>query len=187
MIMSTNAARLAVAAASLAFASPALSAETLTAVFTTPDGGQTVGLYSGIVNVTVRGTGFSLGSQINDAFYLVASQTHNPSFYQLTFGTAPLVALNPAQNAVNFIVGGLPAYQASHVYSFQLNTLTAVPSILHFGVGDGQFGDNGGQFVITVSGMVPEPATWALLILGFGVVGGAMRHARRRVAALSYA
>lgn len=29
-------------------------------------------------------------------------------------------------------------------------------------------------------GAVPEPATWAMMILGFGLVGGAMRGARRR-------
>lgn len=33
---------------------------------------------------------------------------------------------------------------------------------------------------VSVSGAVPEPATWALMILGFGAVGGAMR--RRGVA-----
>ena len=32
-----------------------------------------------------------------------------------------------------------------------------------------------GTFGAVVAGPVPEPATWALLILGFGVVGGAMR------------
>lgn len=48
----------------------------------------------------------------------------------------------------------------------------------------------GGQFAIggtlregrVIPGVpaVPEPATWAMLLLGFGLVGGAMRSARRR-------
>lgn len=38
---------------------------------------------------------------------------------------------------------------------------------------------------VSIGGAVPEPATWALFILGFGVVGGTMR-ARRRVS-VSYA
>lgn len=169
-----------------AVAAPVSAAETLTAVFTQPDGGQTVGLYSGVVTVRVEGTGFSLGSRINDAFYLTDTQTRDGSYYQLTFGTSPLVAFNPAQNAVNFLVGGIPAYNPNHIYTFQLNTGVNVPTVLHFGVGDGIFSDNGGSFRITVSQAVPEPATWALLILGFGAVGGAMR--RKRVATtVSYA
>lgn len=33
---------------------------------------------------------------------------------------------------------------------------------------------------------VPEPATWAMLILGFGIVGGTLRNARKRRPALNY-
>ncbi|WP_232366616.1 PEPxxWA-CTERM sorting domain-containing protein [Alteripontixanthobacter muriae] len=31
-----------------------------------------------------------------------------------------------------------------------------------------------------VSGAVPEPSTWAMMLLGFGFIGGAMRSAKRR-------
>lgn len=37
-----------------------------------------------------------------------------------------------------------------------------------------------------ILGGVPEPSTWALLILGFGVVGGALRASRRQSMALTY-
>ncbi len=42
-------------------------------------------------------------------------------------------------------------------------------------------GNNGANaFAVSLaSGAVPEPATWAMLILGFGVVGGAMRRRQR--------
>lgn len=164
------------AAMALAVAAPA-AAETISVDFTTPDGGVTTGLYSGIVNVTVEGTGFSLGPNLNDAFYVYTPGTpyHDGSYYQLTFGTSPLVAYNPAQNAANFLVGALPAYNANHVYSFLLNTGAGVPVKLHFGVGDGIFGDNGGSFRVTVDGAVPEPASWALMIGGLGLVGASMR------------
>jgi PEP-CTERM motif len=37
---------------------------------------------------------------------------------------------------------------------------------LHFGVSDGDFADNTGFYTITVTG-VPEPATWAMMLIGF--------------------
>lgn len=40
--------------------------------------------------------------------------------------------------------------------------------------------------VVSVAGAVPEPATWALMLLGFGGIGVAMRR-RRRFAALQVA
>lgn len=50
------------------------------------------------------------------------------------------------------------------------------------------FNFNGAQgitFTLLRDNAVPEPATWAMLILGFGVIGGAMR--RRRDAGLAVA
>ena len=43
-----------------------------------------------------------------------------------------------------------------------------------------------GQFVFTYDGApaVPEPATWALMIVGFGAIGASLR-SRRRVARLT--
>lgn len=161
---------------------PALAAETLTAAFTQPDGGVTAGLYSGTVKVTVSGTGFSEGTRTNDAFYLTDTQVHDPDYYQLTFALAPLVGFDPAQDAVNFIPAGLPAYSPSHTYTFLLDTGATVPTQLHFGVGDGDFADNGGAYTITVAG-VPEAGTWAMLIGGFGLVGAVSRRRRYAVAA----
>ena len=40
---------------------------------------------------------------------------------------------------------------------------------------------------ISISGAVPEPAAWALMILGFGLVGGALRRARPSRVALRLA
>jgi len=42
-----------------------------------------------------------------------------------------------------------------------------------------------GTLVISESGAVPEPASWALMLGGFGLVGGAMRS--RRKASVSFA
>ena len=42
-------------------------------------------------------------------------------------------------------------------------------------------------FGSATAGGVPEPATWAMMLLGFGVIGGAMRHRRRTVRDMAFA
>jgi hypothetical protein len=41
--------------------------------------------------------------------------------------------------------------------------------------------------VLGGAGAVPEPTTWAMMLIGFGFVGGTMRAARRRSATLASA
>jgi PEP-CTERM motif len=154
----------------------AQAAETLTVPFTQAEGAATVGLYSGTVHVTVSGTGFSNGALLNDAFYMLYNQTPDASgYYQLAFGTSTLVPFDNANAAFSSVVGGRPAYNSDHYYDFFLNTGSLVPTQLHFGVTDGQFSDNGGEFSISIDGGVPEPATWAMMILGMGMIGAAVR------------
>jgi len=47
-------------------------------------------------------------------------------------------------------------------------------------------GANGVTFT-ALNAAVPEPSTWAMLILGFGMVGGALRSARRQRTGVAYA
>ncbi len=37
-----------------------------------------------------------------------------------------------------------------------------------------------GQIVVPGNNGVPEPATWAMMLIGFGAVGSAMRRSRRK-------
>lgn len=154
-------------------AAPAMAAETLLVPFTQPDGAVTSQLYSGLVHITVSGTGTSLENTPNDAFYLLPSGTLRPGengYYQLAFGTSVLQALNEGNAAYNFIPTGRPAFNASNTYSFILDTGLTVPGQLHFGVTDGKFSDNTGAFSLTIAA-VPEPATWAMMLAGFGMIG----------------
>lgn len=48
-------------------------------------------------------------------------------------------------------------------------------------------GVNGVTFAPLGQGVVPEPSAWALLILGFGATGAALRAARRKRVAIAYA
>lgn len=40
---------------------------------------------------------------------------------------------------------------------------------------------------VAIAAAVPEPATWAMMILGFGVIGGALRRAKRTTARVAFA
>lgn len=64
-------------------------------------------------------------------------------------------------------------------------TLTS-PADVRFFIYDDYLGDNRGGISLSVAG-VPEPATWALMILGFGAVGGAMRRRSAVRTAVSFA
>ena len=49
--------------------------------------------------------------------------------------------------------------------------------------GFAEFVPGNGTFTPSLAGAVPEPANWALMIVGFGAAGAAMRGARRKPAA----
>lgn len=58
-------------------------------------------------------------------------------------------------------------------------------SVLYFGYDDQitETDDNHDDFIIRATlSTVPEPATWATMMLGFGLVGAAMRRSRKQVA-----
>lgn len=182
----------AAAVALLATAAPAFAAENLAVNFTAPAGAQTTGTYFGLVNVTVSGTGVSNGTKVNDAFYSIASNgvaTYDPGFYQLAFGTTAFAGPTASQSAANFIVGGLPAYNANNSYTFTLNTgiAQAAAQRLFFRVNDGVFSDNSGAFALTIAQAVPEPATWAMMLMGFGMIGFGLRSYQRKSTKVTYA
>jgi hypothetical protein len=67
-------------------------------------------------------------------------------------------------------------------YSFT----AASTGILYGLVNDSYYPDNSNGFNVTLAqSAVPEPATWAMMLGGFGLMGGAMRY-RRRQARISY-
>ena len=116
-------------------------AETLSVPFTSSGGVWTSGSYGGDVEITVSGTGWSLGACLNDAFYVFSgcgSPYYDSSWYHLR--------INGAHPATQI---GVPSYDSGHVYTF-MYTLPTSPAQVRFWVSDGNFNDNGGSYSITI-------------------------------------
>lgn len=78
-----------------------------------------------------------------------------------SYGTVIPVARGLAQS----YLGSMGGWSAQPGYSYRM--MTAIDPIRNQ------------RQVFLAAGAVPEPATWAMLILGFGLVGGAMRSRRK--------
>lgn len=94
-------------------------------------------------------SGVTSGSY-QQSFSLTALSTYNPAFVTANGGTA--------QGARNALLAALDSGQAY----FNVHTTFAPP------------GEIRGQFAL-----IPEPASWALMIAGFGIAGAAIRWRRR--------
>jgi PEP-CTERM motif len=166
--------------------------ENVVAPFTLPAGTSTTRNYTGAVEVFVTGSGFSLGSLTNNAF-----GPFGTGFYSLGLGTSlePLSGGRPDLTIgrfINFIdgvgavpFGTTPAYNPANDYRFVVD-LGSLSTPLSFGVLDGFYSDNGGSFNVTLWSLraganngVPEPATWLMMLFGFALIGGSMRHRSR--------
>ena len=180
--------------------------EDFSVAFADADGFTTGRQYSGLVEVIVSGIGQSFGTRLTDAFYYaedgygyVAGQAIGNGWYELGMtaeGEAPLGSnLTRIRSNIVYIEGlgdvtggsRRPAYSADHVYRFVVDVSAlngGNPGTLIFGPNDGNYRDNSGKFDITLyqlgTSAVPEPATWAMMITGFGLAGMAVR--RRRLA-----
>lgn len=90
-------------------------------------------------------------------------------------------------DAVNFGVGLADGSTAGPLYYFNPGAFAAV-GVYNTVLFDA---DQAGRLTVTnlSTGAVPEPASWAMMMTGFGMVGGALRHrhTRRRVTKVSYA
>ncbi len=101
------------------------------------------------------------------------------------FGGAGATQILAGGNTLSF-----PAQGLFDKGFFGFTSDTAFSTIRFQGVagqGDGFFFDNATFSTPSVVAAVPEPASWALMIAGFGLVGGAVRRRRKVVTRVSYA
>ena len=83
----------------------------------------------------------------------------------------PYAVVDPVTLSYSYVVnlgGGTPFQNPTYTFPLRLEDLSAMPSNVY------------ARFALA-SGAVPEPATWAMMIGGFGAIGGAMRYRRRKV------
>jgi hypothetical protein len=109
-------------------------------------------------------SGFESGSITS----IMTSTANNLTFTSVTLNGAP------------FSVDSTGAFESRHL----LNAFTngGAQSLVISGVLDGGTGTGAYGGVVSFSPAIPEPASWALMILGVGLAGGAIRLGRRRSA-----
>jgi len=121
-------------------------------------------------------------SQTIGSFSAATPFTLNDAYFGAAWNDNMTVTVRGLTNNVqafmtSFIVNTTaPTHQV-----FDWSGLTSVTIQASGGVDAGTFG-NGNHIVLdnlTINSAVPEPATWAMMLVGFGMMGAAMRYGRR--------
>ncbi|MDO6416040.1 FxDxF family PEP-CTERM protein [Sphingomonas sp. BIUV-7] len=148
---------------------------------------QVVGdITNGTVSATIGNAGIALGA-FSDTFSFTIDQTGTGSG---SLSTSTSIFQSPTDlDITSVIINGLLATKMmtpdnlSEFFSIssvpiifgQLNTITVAGQSR----GNGSYGGN--ATFIPAAADVPEPATWMMTIVGFGLIGGAMRSRSRTV------
>lgn len=125
----------------------------------------------------------------SDAAYLHVTNTGNSVFSSVSFsggfagGSASFNNVNPG-DVVNFYLGDnendYPGSQGTALVTVVSNQNTYSGSYTDT-IGDPDYTVGPVTLgTLNTSSAVPEPATWAMLLTGFGLLGGAMRMSRRK-------
>lgn len=191
-------------------ASPAYAATTID--FSTFAPGTTISNQIPGVSLTLSGAGQSGSPTVNvpfdDATALINSNNENasnfyPSGTTITFSFAQLVSglsftfnnygTNATSNYAAFGTSGtlISSGFLGDVENFDLVSVagSGISRLLVSNDGSSNWTYGIGELTYTAdaAGAVPEPATWGMMILGFGVIGGAMRRRAKVTTTVSYA
>ena len=165
---------------------PAVSAATYDITITSGDGTitgtMTVNSSDVVTSFTGTASGFGLGNPIFNGPVDLGQGAGGPVFtIDNKFTTTP----DYFSTGGNGYGGGLGLVTAAG-YNFRIYDYTDTYN--NYGVDTAWFGDSGGSLSTVTFTAVPEPATWALMVLGFFGLGASSYASRRRraVAAVLY-
>lgn len=145
-------------------------------------------------NYSLDINGWDAGT-ISQSFATVAGQTYSVSFaYGRNVAGAPnpaLATVSAGGTTFNVVAANDGSFGGGYAMLWKTGGFefvgTGSPTTITLAAGQG---GNGGVFFDKISvtseaaiNAVPEPGTWALMIAGFGVVGGMLRRRRAMVAA----
>ena len=130
-------------------------------------------------------SGFFISSvDFSSPFSVLFSSTANAfSFSNVTNSSGTASAFDAMGNllsSVNFSGFNIGAPDSNNFSLSGANIKTITFSGDQYGVDNFSFSLN------DVQSGVPEPSTWALMLLGFAAIGGALRNRKSRVSAVSY-
>ena len=162
---------------------------------TTMNPGAPVVATGGDVTASYLGTSASYTSQLflqregaDDLFLFNNHAAANPDVFLGTFaaGTELRFRLHVIDTNTDFFSGAASRNPGGQAHAaVQSNFGSPGTTLVSFGdLANGPFdyNDLSFSFTGTLAGGVPEPTTWALMILGFGGVGASMRTRSRKVA-----
>ena len=116
---------------------------------------------------------FSFGSTLNGAAFAVASNNSNYLFEALLGGlVVDSFTANVGTSSADFY-----GFSGISLDAIRVTDLTA----------DFYLIDNVQQGATVSNGAVPEPATWAMMLLGFGMAGFGLRNRRKPTVSVTYA
>ena len=187
------------AAAAIAISGPAMASHTVTLSGTTAPAGYTVFQdFNSMPAGTALGPNAFVSANSQDG--VSARPTGSVGNYATVLGNGSATFVLPtAAYAFGFLLGSLDSYNTLTINFLDGGSATYTGSAITEGQGSegyltldytalnrrvtsAMFSSTQNSFEfddLSFSGAVPEPSTWALFILGFGLVGGAMRKRTR--------
>lgn len=141
------------------------------------------------INANYAGAYNTVGKSLQNTYEFDAFNSLKISFantvdaFGFFFGAQDSAWTLTAYDAANNVVGSLaiPGYSSDNFFGLTGQGISYA-TLNSSTTGDYILLDNLTYHVAAVSGAVPEPASWAMLIAGMGVVGAAMRRRATRVA-----